>query len=156
MRMHPRRDIASLWLASLLVLVALGGCATPSFAATYAFVDGVATLTSEPRIMLIDDGPGKATLVDHAIGRIPIAAFGNTDGDLAMLETTTSSAHSAERRRFGALVWHTDGVREYAYDRDTHVARLRAGLDAAPAMGWQLLDMKSDWKIVFPFELPRP
>ena len=126
-----------------------------SFAATYTFANGVATLRSEPRVMLIDDGPGKAIGIDHAIGRIPIAAFGNSDGDIAMLETTTSSPQSGERRRFGALVWHTDGVREYAYDRDTHVGRLSAGLDAAPARHWQLLDMKSDWKVVFPFELQK-
>jgi hypothetical protein len=106
--------------------------------------------------MLLNDGPGKATGIDHAIGRIPIAAFGNSDGDLAMIETTTNSPQSRERRRFGAFVWHTDGVREYAYDRDTHVGRLNAGLDAAPARGWQLLNMKSDWKVVFPFEVPKP
>ncbi len=125
-----------------------------SFAATYQFNNGVAVLRSEPRVMLIDDGPGKASGIDYAIGRIPIAAFGNSDGDLAMLETTTNSAQSGERRRFGAFVWHTDAVREYAYDRDTHVGRLSAGLDAAPARNWQLLNMKSDWKVVFPFELP--
>jgi phosphoglycolate phosphatase-like HAD superfamily hydrolase len=124
-----------------------------SFVATYAFIDNVATLRSDPRVMLINDGPGKATGIDHAIGRIPIAAFGNSDGDIAMLETTTNSLQSRERPRLGALVWHTDGAREYAYDRDTHVGRLAAGLEAAPARGWQLLDMKSDWKVVFPFEL---
>jgi hypothetical protein len=127
-----------------------------SFALTYAFADHVATLRSDARVMLINDGAGKATGIDHAIGRIPIAAFGNSDGDLAMLETTTNSPQSGERRRLAAIVWHTDAAREYAYDRDTHVGRLSAGLDAAPARGWQLLDMKSDWKIVFPFELARP
>jgi hypothetical protein len=127
-----------------------------SFALSYAFVDNVATLRSDSRVMLINDGAGKATGIDHGIGRIPIAAFGNSDGDLAMLETTTNSPQSRDRRRFAAIVWHTDAAREYAYDRDTHVGRLSAGLDAAPARGWQLLDMKSDWKVVFPFEVARP
>jgi hypothetical protein len=126
-----------------------------SFAATYAFTGNVATLRSDARVMLLNDGPGKATGIDHAIGRVPIAAFGNSDGDLAMMETTTNSPDSGKYKRFAGFVWHTDAVREYAYDRDTHVGRLSAGLDAAPARQWHLLDMKSDWKVVFPFELAR-
>ncbi len=126
-----------------------------SFMATYTFANDVALTRSDPRAMLIDDGPGKAIGIDHAIGRIPIAAFGNSDGDLAMLQTTTNSPQSRERKRLAAFVWHTDAVREYAYDRDTHVGRLAAGLDQAPRLGWTLISMKDDWKVVFPHELAK-
>lgn len=123
-----------------------------SFQGKYTFVDNVALTTSEPAVMLIDDGPGKAVGIDHAIGRVPIAAFGNSDGDLAMLQTTTNSPQSRQRPRLAAFVWHTDAKREYAYDRDTHVGRLNTGLDLAPRLGWLLIDMKKDWKVVFPYE----
>lgn len=124
-----------------------------SFDAKYTFTDNVATTVGEPRVMLLDDGPGKAVGIDHFIGRVPIAAFGNSDGDLAMLQTTTNSPQSKQRRRFAAFVWHTDAVREYAYDRNTSVGRLNAGLDQAPKLGWTLIDMKKDWKVIYPFEL---
>jgi len=126
-----------------------------SFEAKYAFTNGVATVTAEPRLMLLDDGPGKGIGIDHYIGRVPIAAFGNSDGDLAMLQTTTNSPQSKSRPRLAAIVWHTDAVREYAYDRDTHVGRLDQGLTLAPQLGWFLIDMKKDWKVVFPYELNR-
>ena len=124
-----------------------------SFQMQYSFAGDVAATRSLPTVMLIDDGPGKAIGIDHSIGRLPIAAFGNSDGDLAMLATTTQSAGSRERRRLAALVWHTDPVREYAYDRQTTVGRLNEGLDLAPRLGWRLIDMKNDWKVVYPFEL---
>jgi phosphoserine phosphatase len=124
-----------------------------SFQMQYAFTDDVAKTTSAAGIMLVDDGPGKAVGIDHAIGRLPIAAFGNSDGDLAMLETTTRSAGSRQYPRLAAFVWHTDSVREYAYDRDTTIGRLERGLTEAPRLGWQLIDMKRDWKVVYPFEL---
>ena len=123
-----------------------------SFQMRYAFANDVAVTTSTGTVMLVNDGPGKAIGIDHSIGRIPIAAFGNSDGDLAMLETTTRSPASGQRKRLAAFVWHTDAVREYAYDRDTTVGRLDRGLTEAPRLGWQLIDMKKDWKIVFPFE----
>jgi phosphoglycolate phosphatase-like HAD superfamily hydrolase len=126
-----------------------------AFDGKYTFANDVALTTAEPRLMLLNDGPGKAVGIDHVIGRIPIAAFGNSDGDIAMLQTTTHSPESKPRRRFAAFVWHTDAVREYAYDRDTHVGRLTAGLDLAPKLGWTLIDMKKDWKVVFPHELNR-
>lgn len=124
-----------------------------SFDAKYAFTNDVAAVTAEPKLMLLDDGPGKAVGIDHVIGRVPIAAFGNSDGDIAMLETTTNSPTSKQRPRLAAFVWHTDAVREYAYDRNTTVGRLNQGLDRAPKLGWHLIDMKSDWKVIFPFEL---
>lgn len=124
-----------------------------TFDAKYAFAADVATVAAEPKLMLLDDGPGKAVGIDHVIGRVPIAAFGNSDGDLAMLQTTTNSPASKLRPRFAAFVWHTDAVREYAYDRDTHVGRLDQGLTLAPRLGWFLIDMKKDWKVIFPYEL---
>ncbi|MCC7216314.1 MAG: haloacid dehalogenase-like hydrolase [Burkholderiales bacterium] len=124
-----------------------------SFDAKYAFAGDVATVTAEPKLMLLDDGPGKAIGIDHVIGRVPIAAFGNSDGDLAMLQTTTNSPASTSRPRLAAFVWHTDAVREYAYDRNTSVGRLSEGLDLAPRLSWLLIDMKNDWKVIFPHEL---
>jgi phosphoserine phosphatase len=126
-----------------------------SYEATYAFAYDVATTRADAKVMLVDDGPGKAIGIDHNIGRIPIAAFGNSDGDLAMLETTTNSPQSRERPRFAAFVWHTDAAREYAYDRDTTVGRLNVGLDAASRHKWRLVSMKDDWKVIFPYELAK-
>jgi len=123
-----------------------------SFMASYTFDNNVALVRSDARVMLIDDGPGKAVAIDHYVGRVPIASFGNSDGDIAMLATATNSPASRERTRFAAFVWHTDAAREYAYDRDTSVGRLNQGLDLAPRLGWTLIDMKRDWKVVFPFE----
>lgn len=124
-----------------------------SFDAKYSFADNVALTKAVPTLMLLDDGPGKAVGIDHFIGRVPIAAFGNSDGDIAMLQTTTNSPQSKARPRFAAFVWHTDAVREYAYDRDTHVGRLKEGLDLAPKLGWTLIDMKKDWKVIFPYQI---
>jgi len=124
-----------------------------SFDAKYAFSNDVAAVTAEPKLMLLDDGPGKGIGIDHFIGRVPIAAFGNSDGDLAMLQTTTNSPTSKQRPRLAAFVWHTDAVREYAYDRNTSVGRLNEGLDLAPKLGWHLINMKNDWKVIFPYEL---
>lgn len=124
-----------------------------SFDAKYTFAGDVATVAAEPKLMLLDDGPGKAVGIDHVIGRVPIAAFGNSDGDLAMLQVTTNSPESKSRPRFAAFVWHTDAVREYAYDRNTSVGRLNEGLDLAPRLGWYLIDMRKDWRVIFPYEL---
>lgn len=126
-----------------------------SFEAEYTFADGVATTRAKPALMLLDDGPGKAIGIDHYIGKTPILAFGNSDGDIAMLQTTTNSPDSRTYKRFAAFVWHTDAVREYAYDRNTHVGRLDRGLDLAPSLGWTLIDMKKDWKVIFPYELAK-
>jgi hypothetical protein len=94
---------------------------------------------------LVDDGPGKPVGIAQMIGRRPIAAFGNSDGDFEMLEWTTS----APGPRLGALVHHTDGDREYAYDRDSHIGQLLRGLDEAPQRNWVVIDMKKDWKTVY-------
>jgi haloacid dehalogenase-like hydrolase len=100
-----------------------------------------------PELNFIDDGPGKPVGINENIGRRPIAAFGNSDGDMQMLQYTTGGTGA----RFGLLVHHTDAVREWAYDRDSSIGRLNKALDAAPAAGWTVMNMKEDWKTIFPF-----
>jgi len=105
-------------------------------------------LMKEPKIEFVDDGPGKPAGIDRFIGRRPVFAFGNSDGDQQMLEWTAAGAGP----RFMGLVHHTDAEREYAYDRTSHVGRLDKALDEATAKKWTVVDMKRDWKRVFPFE----
>jgi len=104
-------------------------------------------LLADPDIDLVDDKEGKPVGIDRFIGRRPIAAFGNSDGDLQMLQWTTLGQSG---RRFGLIVHHDDATREYAYDRDSHIGRLDEALDAAPAAGWTVVSMKNDWREVFP------
>jgi haloacid dehalogenase-like hydrolase len=117
--------------------------------------DGKPALLKEPKVEFIDDGPGKPVGINHFIGRRPIMAFGNSDGDLEMLQYTTidnPSAPGRPRPRFGLIVHHTDAEREYAYDRDSRVGRLNKALDQAPERGWTVVSMKTDWKKIFAFE----
>lgn len=99
-------------------------------------------------IDFVDDGAGKPVGINSRIGRRPIAAFGNSDGDFQMLQWTTLSPG----KRLGLIVHHTDAEREYAYDRESRFGRLDKALDAAPSNGWIVVDMKDDWKRVFPFQ----
>lgn len=108
--------------------------------------DGKPVLLRLPEVDFIDDKAGKVIGIHQAIGRRPIAAFGNSDGDLEMLAWTTAGAGA----RLGVLVHHTDAEREWAYDRASHVGRLDKALDAAPAAGWVVVDMKTAWERVFP------
>ena len=101
-----------------------------------------------PEVDFIDDGPGKPLGIERFIGRRPVFAAGNSDGDLEMLQWTTLDTGP----RFGLIVHHTDAVREWAYDRDSVVGRLDKALDEAPKRGWLLVDMKNDWKVIYPFE----
>jgi len=101
-----------------------------------------------PEVNFIDDKAGKPVGINEFIGRRPIAAFGNSDGDLEMLQWTTM----AGSRRFGLIVHHTDAEREYAYDRESSIGRLDKALDAAAGNKWTVADMKKDWKVIFPFE----
>jgi hypothetical protein len=101
-----------------------------------------------PEIFFIDDRGAKPVGIQTFIGRRPIAAFGNSDGDLEMIQWTMGGAGP----RLGALIHHTDAEREYAYDRDSAVGRLDEALDIARSSGWVLVDMKSDWKRIFPFQ----
>jgi phosphoserine phosphatase len=110
--------------------------------------DGQPRLFRLPEINFIDDKTGKPIGINQHIGRRPIAAFGNSDGDLEMLQWTTMSGSGA---RLGAIVHHTDAEREYAYDRKSHFGKLDLALDAAAVNRWTVVDMKKDWKRVFAF-----
>ena len=112
----------------------------------YELRDGHPAITRLPEIDFIDDGPGKPVGIHKFIGRRPIAAFGNSDGDFEMLEWTTSGPG----RSFGLIVHHDDAQRENAYDRDSHFGRLARGLDEASARGWTIVSIKNDWKVVYP------
>jgi hypothetical protein len=111
----------------------------------YALRDGEPILMRLPEVDFIDDRAGKPVGIEKTIGRRPIAAFGNSDGDYEMLRWTTA----AKGPRFGLIVHHTDAAREYAYDRHSVVGRLDRALDEAPARGWLVVDMKNDWRVVF-------
>jgi len=89
--------------------------------------------------------------IHQCIGRRPIAAFGNSDGDLQMLQWVTAGPGP----RFALYVHHTDAAREWAYDRESSVGRLDRGLDEARARGWTVVDMKADWKRIYPFDAER-
>jgi phosphoglycolate phosphatase-like HAD superfamily hydrolase len=108
--------------------------------------DGKPELMKLDKVEFIDDGPGKPVGINRFIGRRPIFAFGNSDGDLQMLQWTTAGSGA----RFGGIVHHTDAEREYAYDRQSRIGKLDKALDAAKAGGWSVVDMKKDWKDVFP------
>ena len=108
--------------------------------------DGKPVLMKEPRVDFVDDGPGKPVGIHRFIGRRPVMAFGNSDGDLQMLQWTTAGAGP----RFGLIVHHTDGEREVAYDRGSRVGKLDKALDEAGTRGWTVVSMKDDWKSIFP------
>jgi hypothetical protein len=114
----------------------------------FEMAGGKPALMKTAEVEFVDDGPGKPVGINRFIGRRPVFAFGNSDGDLQMLEWTAAGSGA----RFMGIVHHTDADREYAYDRQTHVGRLDKALDAATANKWTVASMKSDWKKVFPFQ----
>jgi hypothetical protein len=105
-------------------------------------------LVREPKVDFIDDGPGKPVGINRFIGRRPILAFGNSDGDQQMLEWTAAGTGP----RFAALVHHTDREREWAYDRQSRTGKLDKALDEARSHHWTVVDMKRDWRVIYPFE----
>ena len=111
----------------------------------YELRDGRPLLIRLPQIDFINDKAGKPLGIWRHIGRRPIAAFGNSDGDFQMLEWTTAGKGA----RFGLLVHHDDADREYAYDRNSPIGRLARGLDEAAQRGWTLVSMKNDWRTVY-------
>jgi phosphoglycolate phosphatase-like HAD superfamily hydrolase len=117
-----------------------------TFSLKYATKDGKPALVIEPQIELNDDGPGKPVGIARLIGRRPILAFGNSDGDFQMLEYTTAGKGPC----LGLIVHHTDADRETAYDRQSHIGKLDKALDEAPKRGWIVTSMKDDWKTIFP------
>jgi phosphoglycolate phosphatase-like HAD superfamily hydrolase len=110
--------------------------------------NGKPVLMKLPAVDLIDDHEGKPVGIQSHIGRRPIAAFGNSDGDLQMLQWTTGGSGP----RFALIVHHTDAEREWAYDRQSHIGTLNKAWDEAIAKGWTVVDMKKDWKKVYSFE----
>ena len=110
--------------------------------------DGKPVLVRLPEINFIDDKAGKPVGIQMHIGRRPIAAFGNSDGDLQMLQWTAAGPGA----RFCLYIHHTDAGREWAYDRQSPIGRLDKGLEEAQARGWTVVDMREDWNRVFPFE----
>jgi phosphoserine phosphatase len=101
-----------------------------------------------PEMDFIDDKEGKPIGIHKFIGKKPVFASGNSDGDLQMMQWTASN----EYKSFMLYLHHTDGDREWAYDRESHIGRLDKGLDEAKEKGWTVIDMKEDWKIIYPFE----
>jgi hypothetical protein len=110
---------------------------------------GHPVLVRLPEINFVDDKEGKPVGINQHIGRRPIAAFGNSDGDLQMLQWTAAG----DGERLMLLVHHTDAEREWAYDRESHIGRLDKALDEAQAKGWLVVDMKKDWKVIYPFQV---
>jgi phosphoserine phosphatase len=110
--------------------------------------DGEPVIVRLAEVELIDDGAGKVEGIHRTIGRRPIAAFGNSDGDYEMLRWSTSG----RGKRLGLIVHHTDAKREWSYDRNSRVGRLSKALDEAPRRGWVVLDMKEDWRVIYPFQ----
>ena len=108
--------------------------------------DGVPVLVKEPKLFFMDDKEGKPVAIQKFIGRRPILAFGNSDGDMQMLQWTSAG----RGERLGLIVHHDDADREYAYDRKSRVGTLDKALDAAGAAGWVVVSIKNDWKTVFP------
>ncbi|WLD12034.1 HAD family hydrolase [Planctellipticum variicoloris] len=108
--------------------------------------DGKPVLIRLPEVDFIDDKAGKPVGINAHIGRRPIAAFGNSDGDLEMLQWTAAGPGP----RFCLFVHHTDAEREWAYDRKSHIGQLDKGLDEAGVRGWTVVDMKSDWNVIYP------
>ena len=108
--------------------------------------DGTPVLARLPELNFIDDKEGKPVAIQQHIGRRPIMAFGNSDGDFQMLEWTTAG----KGPRLALIVHHDDAQREYAYDRGSHIGKLEKGLDEAPQRGWSIISMKNDWKNIYP------
>jgi phosphoglycolate phosphatase-like HAD superfamily hydrolase len=106
-------------------------------------------LRKKSKVEFVDDGPGKPEGINRFIGRRPLFSFGNSDGDQQMLEWTAAGTGA----RFMGLVHHTDAVREYAYDRNSPIGRLDKAWDEAVRRGWSVVDMKADWKVIYPFEV---
>jgi phosphoglycolate phosphatase-like HAD superfamily hydrolase len=113
---------------------------------TFGLRDGKPVLVKQPELFFFDDKDGKPVAIQHHIGRRPIAAFGNSDGDLQMLQWTAAGAGA----RFCLYVHHDDAQREWAYDRQSSIGRLDKGLDEARAKNWTVISMKDDWKTIFP------
>lgn len=114
----------------------------------YSYNDGKPSIERLAEIDLIDDHEGKPVGINRYIGRRPVFSAGNSDGDLDMLRWTDSN----ELKTFKLYVHHTDSIREYAYDRKSHIGTFDEGLDEATEKAWTIVDMKEDWKVIYPFD----
>jgi hypothetical protein len=114
----------------------------------FSMENGEAQIKRLPALDFIDDKEGKPLGINKFIGRKPVFASGNSDGDLQMLQYTDSNKYAS----FQLYLHHTDAEREWAYDRESHIGKLDKGLDYANENGWTVIDMKNDWKLIYPFE----
>ena len=121
-----------------------------TFATQFQLNGNDASILRLPKLAHNDDGPGKPESIQQVIGRRPILAFGNSDGDLQMLQWTAAGPG----KRFMGLVHHTDAKREWAYDRQSNIGRLDKALDEANKRGWSVVDMSTEWKRIYPFDAP--
>ena len=121
-----------------------------TFVTAFQFKDGKASILRTRKLAHNDDGPGKPESIDAVIGKRPILAFGNSDGDLQMLQWTAAGPG----KRFMGLVHHTDARREWAYDRKSDIGRLDKALDEANSRGWTVVDMATEWRRIYPFDPP--
>jgi len=115
----------------------------------FDYNDGNPVIKRLPAIDFIDDKEGKPLNIQKIIGKKPVFSSGNSDGDLQMMQWAASNKHKS----FMLYVHHTDSIREWAYDRESHIGKLDKGLDQALKDGWTVIDMKNDWKVIYPFEL---
>ena len=115
----------------------------------YHYNEGNPVIKRLPHMDFVDDKEGKPLNIQKIIGKKPVFASGNSDGDLQMLQWSDASSYNS----FQLYLHHTDADREWAYDRDSHIGQLDKGLDQAQEKGWTVIDMKTDWKLIFPFEL---
>ncbi len=122
-----------------------------SIKAKFIDKEGAYTIEKLPELDFIDDKEGKPIAIQKFIGKKPVFAAGNSDGDLQMLEWTSSNKFKS----FMLYVHHTDAEREWSYDRESSIGRLDKGLDESKEKGWDLIDMKNDWKVIYPFELKK-
>ncbi len=121
-----------------------------TFVTEFQMRDGKPVLMRTPKLDYNDDGPGKPVSINKFIGRQPIFAFGNSDGDLQMLQWTAAGSG----KRFAGLVHHTDAKREWAYDREAKIGKLDKAMDEATNKGWVIVDMEKEWKRIYAFETP--
>jgi len=123
-----------------------------TFATQFQLNGNDASILRLPKLAHNDDGPGKPESIQQVIGRQPILAFGNSDGDLQMLQWTAAGPG----KRFMGLVHHTDAKREWAYDRQSNIGRLDKALDEANKRGWSVVDMSTEWNRIYPFDTGTP
>jgi len=114
----------------------------------FDYNDGNPKIVRLPALDFIDDKDGKPLNIQKIIGKKPVFSSGNSDGDLQMMQWTASNKYKS----FMLYVHHTDSIREWAYDRDSHIGRLDKGLDQAKKDGWTIIDMEKDWRIIYPFD----